>query len=40
MSTRLSQLFFGALLVAIIFYLVGGFDQVHWQDLFTIQSAQ
>lgn len=39
MSNNLTKLFFGALLVAIIFYLVGGFDQFHVEDIFKILKA-
>lgn len=40
MSDKLTQLFFGALLVGGLFYLVGGFDQFQLKDFYSIYSAR
>lgn len=38
MSNKLTQLFFGALLVGGLFYLVGGFDHFSLQEIVTLYS--
>lgn len=40
MSDTLTQLFFGALLVGGLFYLVGGFNHLSLQDILNLYSLK